>query len=140
MTVDAAPVGAGAVAAPPLRASIDLPPVPLSVPVARRVVRELLTGWSAEVFCDDTLLLLSELVSNVVRHVPDPDAMRVELALTGPVLEVAVLDGSAAPPVLGGGDGNGGRGLQLVSAMSDRWGSHRHVQGKRVWFELRCAG
>lgn len=124
----------------PLRASIDLPTAPRSVPVARRVVRELLTGWSAEAFCDDTLLLLSELVSNVVRHVPDPDAMRVELALTGPVLEVAVLDGSAVPLVPRGGGGSGGHGLQLVSALSDRWGSHPHVEGKRVWFELRRTG
>ena len=130
MTVDALP----------LRASIDLPAAARSVPVARRIVRELLTGWSAEAFCDDTLLLLSELVTNVVRHVPDPDPMRVELALTGPVLEVAVLDGSAVPPVPGGGRGNGGHGLQLVSAVSERWGSHRHVEGKRVWFELRRAG
>lgn len=122
---------------PPLRASIDLPSAAPSVPAARRIVRELLTGWSAEAFCDDTLLLLSELVSNVVRHVPDPDAMRVELALTGHVLEVAVLDGSAAPVAPRAGSGHGGHGLQLVSALSDRWGSHEHVEGKRVWFELR---
>ena len=121
----------------PLRASIDLPAAAPSVPAARRIVRELLTGWSAEAFCDDTLLLLSELVSNVVRHVPDPDAMRVELALTGSVLEVAVLDGSAVPVAPRGGSGAGGHGLQLVSALSDRWGSHEHVAGKRVWFELR---
>ncbi len=121
----------------PLRASIDLPSAAPSVPAARRIVREVLTGWSAEAFCDDTLLLLSELVSNVVRHVPDPDAMRVELALTGHVLEVAVLDGSAAPVTPRAGSGRGGHGLQLVSALSDRWGSHEHVEGKRVWFELR---
>ena len=123
-----------------LRASIDLPSAAQSVPAARRIVRELLAGWSAEPFRDDTLLLLSELVSNVVRHVPDTDAMRVELILAGSVLEVAVLDGSPAPLVPRRADGNGGHGLQLVSAVADRWGSHERVDGKRVWFQLRGAG
>ncbi len=124
----------------PLHARIDLPAVQPSAAVARRLVRELLAGWSAEAFCDDTLLLVSELVSNVVRHVPDPDPMTVELALTGPVLRVAVVDGSPAPLVPGGAGGSGGHGLRLVSALSDRWGSHEHVEGKRVWFELHRAG
>lgn len=124
----------------PLRASIDLPTAARSVPVARRLVRELLNGWSAEAFCDDTLLLLSELVSNVVRHAPDPDALRVEVSLTGPVLEVAVLDSSTSPLRAHAGIGNGGHGLQLVAAVSERWGSQPHEKGKRVWFELRRAG
>lgn len=124
-------------AAVPLRAGIDLPATARSVPVARRVVRQLLTGWSAEAFSDDALLLLSELVGNVVRHVADRAPLRVELALTGPVLHVAVLDGSAAPPVPRAATAHGGHGLQLVAALSDRWGSHERVEGKRVWFELR---
>ena len=130
MTVDALP----------LRASIDLPAAARSVPVARRIVRELLTGWSAEAFCDDTLLLLSELVSNVVRHVPVTGPVEVELSLDGAVLRVAVSDGSPAPPVVRTAGAGGGHGLRLVSALSDRWGSDPRVGGKRVWFELRQGG
>jgi anti-sigma regulatory factor (Ser/Thr protein kinase) len=123
-----------------LRASIDLPPTTGSVPVARRVVGQLLAGWSAEEFCDDTLLLLSELVSNVVRHVADHAPLRVELALTRPVLRVAVHDSSTDAPVPRAGAARGGHGLQLVAALSDDWGSQQHLDGKRVWFELRRAG
>ncbi|WP_052744596.1 ATP-binding protein [Streptomyces odonnellii] len=33
----------------------------------------------------------------------------------------------------------GGRGLLMVAALSDRWGVARHVIGKSVWFELHLA-
>ncbi|HZG89374.1 MAG TPA: ATP-binding protein [Pseudonocardia sp.] len=126
-------------AAVALRASVDLPATPASVSAARRVAHHLLTGWSAEPFCDDALLLLTELVSNVVRHVTGRAPLRLELSLTGLVLYVAVLDTSTTPPVPGAPTGDGGYGLQLVDALSDSWGTQDHPGGKRVWFELRRA-
>jgi two-component sensor histidine kinase len=119
-----------------LRASVDLPLASQNVAVARRIVHQLLVGWSAELFIDDALLLLSELVSNVLRHVAGRAPMRVELTLAGPVLRVAVLDHSTAPPVQRDATASGGYGLQLIAALSKTWGSHTHPDGKRVWFEL----
>ena len=119
-----------------LRASVDLPTTSQSVPAARRIVQHLLAGWSAEAFCDDALLLLSELVSNVVRHVATRTPLRVELALAGPVLHVAVFDGLPGLPLPRAAGVNGGYGLRLVAAVSDSWGSHDDLGGKRVWFEL----
>lgn len=124
-----------------LRATIDLPPVSRSVPVARRVLGELLVSWAAERFHDDASLLVSELVTNVVRHVAGTANMVLEVRLSGPGLRVGVVDSSALPPQTRRTPATdpGGHGMLLVAAVADRWGSERHRGGKRVWFELRAA-
>jgi hypothetical protein len=147
-------------AAETLRAAVDLPPVAGSAAAARRLVGQLLDAWAAEGFRDDATLLVSELVTNVVRHVTGEVAMRVEVALTapaptrsaltfparalpaltGPGLQVAVVDSSAARPVLRTPGPHGGHGLGLVAVVADRWGSEDHGAGKRVWFELAPRG
>jgi anti-sigma regulatory factor (Ser/Thr protein kinase) len=122
-----------------LHATLDLPPAPQSVPTARRVVAQLLTAWAAEAYCEDAALLVSELVTNVVRHVVGEAAMTVEVHLTRTALQVAVVDGSTAQADARPPTAQGGHGLWLVAAVADRWGSEEHVRGKRVWFELRAA-
>ena len=123
-----------------LRATLDLPPAPRSVAAARAVVAQLLTAWAAEGYRDDAALLVSELVTNVVRHVPGEAAMTVEVQLTSAALHIAVVDGSTVPAATRPRTAQGGHGLWLVGAMADRWGSEQHVRGKRVWFELRRTG
>jgi anti-sigma regulatory factor (Ser/Thr protein kinase) len=119
-----------------LHAAVDLPPAVGSVPAARRLVAQLLAAWAAEAFCDDALLLVSELVTNVVRHVSGQVALTVEVALSEPGLRIGVIDSSPElpAPVLHGP--HGGHGIRLVAALADRWGSELHADGKRVWFEL----
>lgn len=124
---------------PAFTAALDLPSVPRSVPAARRVVVQLLTAWAAEGYRDDAALLISELVTNVVRHVAGEAAMTVEVHLTRAALQVAVVDGSTAPATTRPRTAEGGHGLWLVAAVADRWGSEEHDRGKRVWFELRQA-
>jgi anti-sigma regulatory factor (Ser/Thr protein kinase) len=119
-----------------LRARLDLPPTVRSAAAARHLVALLLEAWAAESFCDDATLLVSELVSNVVRHVAGQLTMRVEVALCGPSLRIAVVDSSTVPPALASGGPLGGHGLGLIAAVADRWGSEEHAGGKRVWFEL----
>ena len=123
-----------------LNAAVDLPSVPRSVPAARRVVTHLLTAWAAEGYRDDAALLVSELVTNVVRHVAGEAAMTVEVHLTRTALQVAVVDGSTAAADTRPPTAQGGHGLWLVAAVADRWGSEEHGSGKRVWFELGRAG
>jgi anti-sigma regulatory factor (Ser/Thr protein kinase) len=119
-----------------LRATLDLPPVGRSAAAARRLVAQLLEAWAAESFRDDATLLVSELVSNVVRHVAGRLVMRVEVALSGSSLRVAVVDSSTVLPASTSGGPHGGHGLGLVAAVADRWGSEEYAGGKRVWFEL----
>lgn len=121
-------------------ARVDLPPSPGSVPVARHVTVELLRSWGAAHDLDDAALLVSELVANVVEHVPGGAALTLELDVAEGWLRIAVIDGSSAPPVVRGRreDQPRGRGLQLVEAIADRWGAEDHHGGKRTWFELRA--
>ena len=118
-------------------ASIDLPPVPSSVPLARRLVRDVLRTWAAPQDRADAELLVTELVANVVDHA-GVDVLTLELALAGAWLRIGVVDGSAVRPVIRelSTAEERGRGMQLVAAIADRWGAEDHNGGKRVWFEL----
>ena len=123
-------------------ATFDFPPVTTSIPAARHVVGELLTAWQAPHDPQDAALLVTELVANVVDHAGVENQLTVEVTLSGDWLRIAVVDGSAVRPVIRELDSGSirGRGLRLVEAISDRWGSEDHDGGKRVWFELRPPG
>lgn len=121
-----------------LTASVDLPPVSPSVPLARHLVLDLLRSWAAPHDREDAALLVTELVSNVVDHVQGQALLSLELALSDGWLRVSVADFSTEPPVVRRhpDDRARGRGLRLVEAVADRWGVERHHGGKRIWFEL----
>ncbi len=119
-----------------LRARIDLPTTSGSVPLARNLVGHLLAAWSADTRREESVLLLSELVTNVVRHVSPTTTFTIELILSKLKLRVSVVDGSPAPPVMHDRTADGGHGIWLVNAIADRWGSGRDNGGKQVWFEL----
>lgn len=119
-----------------LRARIDLPTASGSVPLARRIVEELLGAWSADARREESVLLLSELVTNVVRHVQPTTTFTIELVLSRLKLRVSVVDGSPTPPMLRDRGPHGGHGMWLVGTIADRWGSGKRGSGKQVWFEL----
>jgi anti-sigma regulatory factor (Ser/Thr protein kinase) len=91
---------------------------------------------------DGVLLLLTELVTNAVRHakVGPEQSLRVELRFSPPCVRVEVLDPSTgftptrAPSRV---DEPGGWGLFLVDRIADRWGVRRTASGTCVWFEIR---
>jgi anti-sigma regulatory factor (Ser/Thr protein kinase) len=86
-------------------------------------------------------LLVSELVTNSVRHAGLAPTDEIELAISvDGVLHVAVTDGGPgiSPAIVDGDlEAEGGRGLMIVSRLALRWGAER---GRgRVWFELELA-
>ncbi|RDD89630.1 ATP-binding protein [Streptomyces parvulus] len=107
----------------------------------RRVLRLYLVRSDLAEVSDAAELALTELVANVVRHVPgrrcrvcfllQPDGVRVEVADDCPELPVP----TAADTL-----GEAGRGLVIVAAVTDRWGVTPYAdgRGKTVWFE--CVG
>ena len=125
-----------------LNAVVDMKPVPASVPVARRLVRGLLHAWAAPHDAEDAALLVTELVANVVDHVPGEASFALELTLSESWLRISVADGSALRPVVRELDleAERGRGMRLVVGIADRWGVEDHADGKRVWFELARPG
>ena len=113
-----------------------------SVTVARHVVLELLRAWDVPHDREDAALLVTELTSNVVDHVRGEATFTVELELSDQWLRIGVIDGSAIRPVVREmtTDNPRGRGMRMVQAIADRWGADEHLEGKRVWFELRPPG
>jgi anti-sigma regulatory factor (Ser/Thr protein kinase) len=116
---------------------------PRAAGAARRFLRELLAR--AEVpdeVAATAELCLSELVTNAIVHAGG----RVELrASLDSALTVSVRDrGGPAPEAAPDADPDPlrvhGRGLQLVEALADRWGSERDALGTSVWFALELDG
>ena len=94
------------------------------------------------------LLLVSELVSNSVRHagMHDSEQIRVRARTLDACAYVEVCDAgrSGRVPEKREPDPDllepGGLGLFLVDEMADRWGVRRHEEQTCVWFELACGG
>ncbi|MCW7946750.1 ATPase [Streptomyces hygroscopicus] len=110
-----------------------------SVPAARRVAYETLTGWGLADTerGDDVLLCVSELATNALLHgVPPGRHFRVFLRYDGVVLRLEVHDSGPGVPRIAGDADEGGRGLLLVAALSDKWGVRERDLGKVVWCEF----
>lgn len=107
---------------------------------ARHSVQEALADRVNPDVLHTILLLATELVSNAVACAGTPLELRVVCSPDG-VLRVEVADRSPAParPVQGyHPESESGRGLRLVDALADSWGTAPDASdGKVVWFALR---
>ena len=89
---------------------------------------------------DEAILLVSEIVSNSVRHAGLDDRDAIEVYVRG--------DGRGGPrgrvrprpgfdiEQLPAPSGDGGWGLWLLARLSSRWGRVERGDMTRVWFEL----
>ncbi|MEY9958873.1 ATP-binding protein [Streptacidiphilus sp. MAP5-52] len=86
-------------------------------------------------------LLVSEVITNGLRHGGMADALIVYMQAEGDRITFAVRDGNPRGPVrpidMAGSLPLGGRGLFLIEAMADVSGWHPDGAGKVVWFQLR---
>ncbi|MEU9758945.1 ATP-binding protein [Streptomyces sp. NPDC047987] len=105
----------------------------------RRILRLYLTNWGLLDVADGAELALTELIANVVRHVPGSICQTFIFRLPDGGVRVEVADECAELPCVTVGDAlaEDGRGMVLVDAVTDRWGaeSRRDGAGKTVWFE-----
>ncbi|MFC9848510.1 ATP-binding protein [Streptomyces sp. NPDC060223] len=109
-----------------------------SVPAARRFTCEALADWGLAQAdrTDDVLLCVSELATNALVHgVPPGRGFQLCLRYEGDVLRVEVHDGGPGAPRIADDADEGGRGLLLVAALSDKWGVAERDPGKVVWCE-----
>jgi PAS domain S-box-containing protein len=102
---------------------------------ARKAVRSTLNDWGLSQLEETAELLASELVTNALLYTNGPISVRL---LRDHTLLCEVYDASDEVPLLRPADqeDDGGRGLHLVKALSQRWGTRRTSGGKSVWFEL----
>jgi anti-sigma regulatory factor (Ser/Thr protein kinase) len=109
-------------------------------PRAARTARDFIAGrlsrWDLFELRDTTLLLVSEVVTNALRHTHGE--VSIELVRHAGMVRVNVWDQNSMAPTQSPADllDESGRGIPLVSALSDRWGSAPRGAGKVVWFEL----
>jgi anti-sigma regulatory factor (Ser/Thr protein kinase) len=104
---------------------------------ARRAVRSALAEWGLSDLDDTVSLLVTELVSNGVRHAQTQ--LELIFALDGYCLRIAVTDGDPRPPVVRPRQEFtvGGWGLALIDSLSSEWGTDiDDARGKTVWFEI----
>jgi serine phosphatase RsbU (regulator of sigma subunit)/PAS domain-containing protein len=134
-TDDAAVLAVRVHATPPdAVATWSLPEDPRAAGDARKHVRDQLAVWHLEELTTTTEMLASELVANVVRHASGPVRLRL---LRSRTLVCEVFDGSQTTPRIrrASWTDEGGRGLQLIAALCDRWGTRYLTTGKCIWTE-----
>ncbi|CAM5682678.1 SpoIIE family protein phosphatase [Streptomyces purpurascens] len=115
-------------------ATWELPADPAVVGEVRADATRRLTEWGLEETAFAAELILSELVTNAIRHGAGP--IRVRL-LYGHALICEVSDASNTAPHLrrAAGTDEGGRGLFLVAQLSRSWGTRYLPEGKVIWAE-----
>ncbi|NEB04779.1 ATP-binding protein [Streptomyces sp. SID13726] len=112
---------------------------PEEVAALRRIMRLHLELWGLHGVVDAAQLCVSELVSNVIKHVGTgtPATLVVSMSGTRVRIEVHDADPRALPVLLDAvPDDESGRGMALVSATTDRWGVQLRADQKVTWCEL----
>jgi anti-sigma regulatory factor (Ser/Thr protein kinase) len=111
----------------------ELPPQVDSIAHARALVRELDLDQDV---AEDAELLVSELVTNAVRH--GGPAIRLLVDAADGALTIRVYDAGIGMPTRrqSAPDVPGGRGLQMVQRVASAWGVDVEPDGKTVWFTI----
>ncbi|OAR22963.1 PAS sensor protein [Streptomyces sp. ERV7] len=103
---------------------------------SRRLVVDQLREWGLEEVSDTVELLVSEVVTNAVRHA---HSRQLQLRMVrAETLRCEVVDDDHTLPMLthAGPLDEAGRGLRVVSRLAREWGTSRTAEGKTAWFEV----
>ena len=113
--------------------SHDLEPHLASPRRARVLLRHACLDWELGDAYDDAALVVTELVTNAVRHAGTPCRLTITLDTDG--LRLAVRDGGPLHPALldAGNPRRCGAGLRVVTTLAQCWGAVAHTDGKTVW-------
>ncbi|MFI0448921.1 SpoIIE family protein phosphatase [Actinomadura sp. 6N118] len=119
-------------------ATWGVPADPARVADARKQATKQLTDWGLDDSAFVTELIVSELVTNAIRHAEGPIQLRL---IRDRTLICEVSDGSATAPHLRQARAfdEGGRGLLLVAQLTQRWGTRQTPHGKTIWAEVAPA-
>jgi anti-sigma regulatory factor (Ser/Thr protein kinase) len=126
----------------PERLVLRLVATPTAVGQARDLVTRACVSWGMQQVSDSGRLVVSELVTNAIKHTGTGVSVIVSRRLAG--LHIAVADGAPDRPRIPGQRGDGGRGsradggwgLRVVDGSAVRWGIVPTPDGKVVWATL----
>jgi len=112
-----------------------------AVDARRALTAELRARGVDPVVVDESEIVLSELVTNAVRHArPLADGgIRVNWSVTGGVVEIDVTDGGGPTtprPAPRSVWSAGGRGLRIVGSLAHEWGVRENSTGNTVWASI----
>ncbi|MEU4898300.1 SpoIIE family protein phosphatase [Streptomyces sp. NPDC044780] len=116
-------------------ATWELPYDPAVVARARRDAAERLAAWGFGEAAFTMELVVSELVTNAIRHATPPIGLRL---IHDRAVICEVSDGSRTAPHLRRARAfdEGGRGLLLVAQLTESWGTRQTETGKTIWAEV----
>lgn len=112
-----------------------------AVDARRALVAELRAFGVDPVVVDEAEIVISELVTNAVRHAkPLADGkIRVSWSVRGSVVEIDVTDGGGPTtprPAPRSVWSAGGRGLRIVGSLAHEWGVRENSSGNTVWASM----
>ncbi|MEU3983267.1 SpoIIE family protein phosphatase [Streptomyces sp. NPDC026672] len=115
-------------------ASWDVPVDPAAVGELRTEATRRIVSWGLAELTMTTELVVSELVTNAIRHATPPIRLRL---IRDTRLTCEVSDASSTAPRLrhARSTDEGGRGLFLVAQLAHRWGARYDAEGKIIWAE-----
>jgi len=117
---------------------MTLPATGHSVRLARQATRTVLIAWQLVHVEESAVLLVSELVTNAVRHARDTEVIAVDLLAEQTWLRIEILDTDRhwPQPRIPDRFEESGFGFVLVDALAGQWGVRETDSGKAVWAEL----
>lgn len=123
---------------PRLRCVLPFEAIPAEVPLLRRAAAKQLSRWGVSAATEETELLVTELATNVFKHVGEGVSATLILERRGERLRLEVHDKSQAVPTPRSTscDEECGRGLHLLAAVAVDWGTVLTAVGKAVWCEV----
>ncbi|MET8447054.1 ATP-binding protein [Streptomyces sp. NPDC005209] len=123
---------------PRLRCVLPFDAVPTEVRLLRRAAAGQLSRWGMPVAAEEAELLVTELATNVLKHVGEGASATLVLEWRGERLRLEVHDQSRAIPALKTAlcDDECGRGLHLLATLAVDWGTVLTAAGKAVWCEI----
>ena len=119
-----------------VRQVVPIPHSPHGPAEARRAVKRCADALGLAELGHDLELVVSEMVTNAVRHALPP--VELQIAACDERVVVAVADGSPSPPKARAADldAEGGRGMALVDLLAAEHGVRADPPGKKVWAAL----
>ena len=117
---------------------MTLPTADHAVRQARQTTRDSLATWRLAYLEETAVLLVSELVTNAVRHARGGRPITLELEASRSRLRIEVTDTDPRwpQPRTPAGFDESGFGFVLVDALAGKWGVRETATGKAVWAEV----
>ncbi|MFJ6567481.1 SpoIIE family protein phosphatase [Streptomyces sp. NPDC091292] len=116
-------------------ATLTLPPDPAAVSDARAWAAGRLAAWALDDLVDSTTLVVSELVTNALRYSTGPIGLRLVRDARTLICEVSDSSGSGPHRRRPQATDEGGRGLSIVTRLTQHQGTRYTSSGKIVWTE-----